>query len=308
MTRVLSLLPSATELLWAIGAGDLQVGRSHECDYPTEVLSLPLVTAPRHQTEMPLTSIEIDEQVRTTLAAGEPLYTIDEDRIRTLNPDVILTQNLCEVCSIDLAAVERLAASMDPSPQVIDLSPALFSDILDDALRVGKAVGRPQAARDAVTRWQARMYAARHHVNAFMTGPEVAFLEWVNPLFVGGHWTPDLIEMAGGTHSLNQKGAQSVVVTPDQLVESQPEYLIICPCGESLEWAKAEAIKELTNQPWWNELPAVRNNKTAIVDGHWMFNIPGPRLVDAFCFLIGWLHNVPEIIPDDFAWEQLPHS
>ncbi|MCC6909792.1 MAG: ABC transporter substrate-binding protein [Phycisphaerales bacterium] len=297
--RIISLLPAATEMLGAIGALDLLVGRSHECDWPPRVRSLPALTSQRLDSSAG--SAEIDRAVREHLASGAGLYVLDEPQLEALEPDVILTQDLCAVCSIDLRSVERLAATLEPRPAIVSLNPASLEDVFDDLLRVGRAVHRERAAERAVVALRERYFAARDHVNAYEPGPSVVFIEWLDPIFVGGHWTPQLIEAAGARHPLNEPGQPSRVASPDELVALEPDVLIIAPCGADLGWTQRE-LATVESQPWWRELPAVRTGRIAIVDGSQMFNRPGPRLVDAFEWLVGWLHGIDRLMPRDFPW------
>ncbi len=301
--RVVSLLPSATELLCAIkGGADLLVGRSHECDYPPALAHLPILTSQRTTAG---TSAAIDEQVRSALAddAGSAaLYSVDEELLKSLQPDVILTQNLCDVCSIDLQTVQRIAADMSPKPEIVSLNPLRMEDIYDDLLRVGEALGLQDGAQRTVVELRERYWTAVDYVNPYESGPEVAFLEWMDPLFCGGHWTPQLIEAAGGSHSLNEAGNSSRQIAPEELLEVMPERLIICPCGFGLDQIRAE-LDVLTQKKWWPLLPAVQDGNVALVDGNQMFNRPGPRLVDAFCWLVAWINDRPEMLPAEFPVE-----
>jgi len=302
--RVVSLLPSATELLCAIGGQEFLVGRSHECDYPPAVTRLPTLTSQKTSGQ---TSNQIDQQVRSALAgehSGASLYHLDEQQLRDLKPDVILTQDLCAVCSIDLNTVRRIATSMDPPPRIVSLNPQSMEDVFDDLLRVGDAVRVYSQAQAVMVDLRAQYWSARDYVNPYIEGPEVAFLEWMDPLFAAGHWTPQLIIDAGGRHSLNAPGQRSRQIAPEDLVQSMPERLIICPCGYDLHHIKTN-LHERTSQRWWRRLPAVQDNHVVLVDGNQMFNRPGPRLVDAFCWLVGWLNNRPEVIPKDFPAEML---
>lgn len=316
--RVVSLLPSATEILAAIGGGHLLVGRSHECDFPHDVVrDIPVLTAAKTSF---VSSSQIDGDVRAKLANHESLYQLDALRLAALRPDVILTQDLCEVCSINLEAVRAVASAMSPAPTIVSLNPNTVEDVLDDHLRVGQAVGLLAGAEATVVRMRERMCTASDYVPHFAAGPTVAFLEWTDPLFVGGHWTPQLIERAGGHHPLNptvpidragaaagpigqtmRTAGKSVRVPPEVLVATRPDVLIVCPCGLTLEQTRQE-VKIASARPWWNELPAVRNGRIALVDGNQMFNRPGPRLVDAFEFLVGLLNDRPNVIPVDFPW------
>jgi iron complex transport system substrate-binding protein len=320
--RIVSLLPSATEVVCAIPDGmEMLVGRSHECDYPAEVKRLPVLTAAR---TCMTTSAEVDAQVRAALGAGQSLYTLDEALLAELRPDVIITQDLCQVCSVDLAAVARAAARMSPKPAVVSLNPTTVEGVFDDVLTVGRALGLEDAAQRTLVQLRERMYSAGEFVNPYADGPSVAFLEWTDPIFVGGHWTPQLIERAGGRHPLNptrpvsesagaaegpigqtQRAAgKSVTVPPEVLSATRPERIVICPCGLDLDQTRRQA-QALLGQRWFADLPAVRAGNVALVDGNQMFNRPGPRLVDAFCWLVGWLNDRPELTPENFPWESL---
>lgn len=299
--RVVSLLPSATELLCAVGGQDLLVGRSHECDWPPSITDRPVLTGQRISASGD--SAEIDQQVRD-LADGSAtsLYTVDAELLSSLEPDLILTQDLCEVCSIDLNTVRGIVAEMPRKPEILSLNPMTLFEVFDDVLRVGTAVGRQPAAERAMVDLRGRYWSAIDYVNPYIPGPEVLFLEWTDPPFVGGHWTPGLIEAAGGTHGLNPDGAKSRQVTPEEIVEHAPQRVIVCPCGFDLDRIEQE-LESLKATDWWNALPAVSDGApghVVAVDGNAMFNRPGPRLVDAFRWLVSWLNERPELHPDDF--------
>ena len=317
--RVVSLLPSATELLFAAGGGDLLVGRSHECDFPHAALAAPVLTSARiahtaaSGAPAGVDEAAIDAAVRASLAAGESLYRVDEHLLRTLAPDVILTQDLCEVCSIDLRSVERIAASLPSRPRIVNLNPTTVWQVLDDLLAVGEAVGRAPAAQAAATGLRDRLWTASEQGTPFTDGPCVLFLEWTDPPFVGGHWTPELITLAGGRHPLNAAGTKSRVATPDELVASAPDLVTVAPCGLPLA-AVRESVRALERQPWWRDLPAVRQaladhpagrpiTTVMLVDGNQMFNRPGPRLVDALEWLAAWIQDRPSIAPAAFPAE-----
>lgn len=327
--RVVSLLPSATEIVCQLLAIDAHnaghtpalVGRSHECDYPPtpelRLKDVPVLTAARtHFTS----ASQVDADVRRALRQGESLYTLDAPLLASLRPDLIITQDLCEVCSIDLATVRQVAAAMPSPPRVLSLNPTTIDGVFDDVLRIGQALGVEAAARDFSTTLRERAFAAEEFVNPFALKPVVGFLEWTDPLFVGGHWTPQLIERAGGQHPLNPSvpvidagagegpagrsqrvAGKSFSITPTTFAAAAPEYLIICPCGLTLEQAWREA-ELLAQHDWFRSLPAVRQQRVAVVDGNQMFNRPGPRLVDALEFLVGWLNQRPDQIPRDFPW------
>lgn len=296
--RVVSLLPSATELLCAVGGQSLLVGRSHECDHPASITHVPVLTG---QLITASSSAAIDQQVREALGdkANASLYTLDADLLQSLRPDVILTQDLCDVCSIDLNTVRQVAATLDPQPAIVSLNPTSIDDVFDDMLRVGEAVGLAEQARHAMIELRERYWVAREYVNAYVPGPEVAVLEWMDPLFVAGHWTPQLVQDAGGVHSLNKPGAKSRQIAPEELLEAAPQRLVICPCGYDLAAIERE-LPALQNQRWWKLIPAVQDGHVALVDGNQMFARPGPRLVDALYWLVGWINDRPELIPPNF--------
>ncbi|MGQ0626810.1 MAG: ABC transporter substrate-binding protein [Phycisphaerales bacterium] len=321
MPRVVSLLPSATESLCSIGGAGLLVGRSHECDYPQGIDHLPVLTRARITATDPA---EIDQAVRSAGAAGGSLYELNLPLLRELRPDVILTQDLCEVCSIDLRTVERVTQELTPRPTVVSLNPHSFEGVLDDLLTVGRAVGLEAKALVCLAQLRERFYTAADFVTHFGLETTVAFLEWTEPIFIGGHWTPQLIERAGGHHPLNPTRAlavagaaagpvgasmatagKSVRVPDDVLAASRPDVIIIAPCGVNLAEVPAHA-ERLTRHAWFRDLPAMRSGRTVLVDGNQMFNRPGPRLVDAYCFLVGLLNDRPEVIPADFPYLPLP--
>lgn len=326
--RVVSLVPSATEILARIGGIGTLVGRSHECDHPPKIAELPVLTAQktRFDPASGAGSAEVDAAVRRSMAGGEPLYTLDTDLLAGLRPDVVLTQDLCEVCSIDLDSVRGVLAGLESrtghASRVLALAPETIEGVLDDHLAVGRAVGLETEASRAVFELRGRLHAAEAYVNPYTEGPVVGFLEWADPLFIAGHWTVQLIERAGGRHPLNETvprpgagaaagmqagervAGKSIRVPAAVFAASGPEFLIISPCGLTLDQAVAEA-RRLAREPWWGGLPAVRAGRVAVVDGNQMFSRPGPRLIDAFEWLVGWLNERPEIIPGDFPWVQL---
>eukprot|EP00878_Enallax_costatus_P037128 GHUV01041922.1.p1 GENE.GHUV01041922.1~~GHUV01041922.1.p1 ORF type:complete len:353 (+),score=119.72 GHUV01041922.1:1682-2740(+) len=260
----------------------------------------------------------MNDAVTATLQTGEGLYYINEELIKLLQPDVIITQSLCNVCSVDLRLVQQLVNDMQQAspaavaPRVVSLNPFTLEDVLQDAMIVGRELGLEQQAANAVAALQQRVAAAKAFVaqQPPLQHNVVAFLEWFEPMFPGGHWTPQLIHMAGGTHPLNpprgegQGAGPSLAVWNKDLVALDPDWIIICPCGLDM----AETIRELpplTSSGFWPELKAVREGRVVLVDGNQMFNRPGPRLVDGLEFLIGLLHNRHDMIPRTFPWRFL---
>lgn len=321
--RIVSLLPSATEIVALLGAADQLVGRSHECDFPAGLDHVPTLTAQRTSAQTPAA---IDAEVRSSLEAGESLYTLDVDALADLRPDVIVTQDLCDVCSIDLntvkAAADTIAKQIGTRPEIISLNPETVEDIIDDVLKVGRAIGREREAFDAVVDLRGRLHTAQEYVNPYEEGPVVGFMEWTDPVFIAGHWNVQLIERAGGRHPLNETVAKpgtgmavgpqqaervagkSIRVPTDAFAATRPEVLVIAPCGFDLAQTRA-AVDELRGQDWFESLPAVQNGRVALVDGNRHFNRPGPRLAEAFAFLVGFIQQRRELIPDGFAWERV---
>ena len=313
--RVVSLLPSGTDILSLLGATGLLVGRSHECDAPGTA-GVPVLTGQRIKATTPR---EIDQEVREQLAGAGSLYTLDEAALGGLAPDVIITQSLCDVCSIDLRTVERVARGLPHVPVVVDLSPTTVEGILDDVLRVGEAIGLGEVAQREVVGLRERLFSVGEFVNPFDDGAVVAFLEWTEPLFCAGHWNVQLIERAGGRHPFNptvptptsgaaagpqhaeRRAGKSVVVPVEVLVAARPEALVIAPCGVGLAGG-LEMTRALSRQPWFAGLPAVKRGKVAVVDGNLYFSRPSQRVVEAFEWLVGWMQEREELIPPGFAW------
>jgi len=325
--RVVSLLPSATEILCHVGGAGLLVGRSHECDWPQGLQDLPVLTGARIAPPAhPGDSAAIDSRVREAREQGQSLYTLDTQMLERLEPDLILAQDLCDVCSIDPATVRAAANAIGRrtgrTPEVIQLNPQSVEQVWDDCLTVGAAVGLQRRAGEAVAALRERFYAAADAVPAFGPAPVVGFLEWTDPPFVAGHWNVQLIERAGGRHPLNETVAQgdagaaegamhsqrragpSIAVPAEVLAAVAPEHLVIAPCGLTLDQTRAVAA-ELAAKPWFAGLPAARAGRVALVDGNQMFNRPGPRLVDAFQWLVAWLHDRPHDIPAGFPWQPM---
>lgn len=264
----------------------------------------------------------IDRQVSGALSSGDSLYRLDEKRLHALAPDLILTQDLCEVCSIDLRSVERVAASIAPRPEIVSLNPESFENVLDDLMIIGRAAELEHEAQSALVALRERFFRAADFVNPYAEKPRVLFLEWCDPPYVGGHWTPQLIERAGATHPLNptrpmenagagaggqmahRLAGKSIRVDPSSITDVDPDEVIVCPCGVRLEDVPAH-LASIEDEPWWRGLRAVKEGRVALVDGNQMFNRPGPRLVDAYQWLVGWLNDRPEAIPQNFPWARL---
>ncbi len=298
--RIVSLLPSATEIVAALGLADAIVGRSHECDFPREIQNRPVCTEAQLNSEKP--SGKIDADVRDLVQRALSIYKIKIDVLEDLKPTHIVTQDQCDVCAVNFAEVEKATAELTNSnPQVVSLQPNVLSDVWADIERVGMTLGvEPQPL---LTQLHSRVETCREKVQGLSKRPTVVALEWTDPLMSSGNWIPELVELAGGLPLLGVAGQHSPYVEWDTLLNADPEVIIIMPCGFDLERTRKETYL-LKQHPKWSSLQAVRTGKVFITDGNAYFNRPGPRLVDS-------LEILAEILqPDHFdfgyrgtAWE-----
>jgi len=267
--RIVSFLPAATEIAHALGAGDNLVGRSHECDFPADVRRLPIVSRPALSLDG-LTQSAIDDAVTARMRTGESLYVVDERLLNDLAPDVVLTQDLCQVCAPSGNELTRALASMPSRPSVVYLTPRTLAEIDENILAVGDAIGRASEARALVDRIRARLDRLRDDGRRVDRPPRVSFLEWTDPLFCAGHWVPEMIEIAGGVDRLGRPGGDSVRISWDDVREWAPEIVIVAPCGFGLEEAERLA----------RDLPPIPGARVVPVDANAYFARPGPRYVD----------------------------
>ncbi|HEY8368287.1 MAG TPA: cobalamin-binding protein [Thermodesulfobacteriota bacterium] len=289
--RIVSLLPSATEILFLLGLGDQVVGVSHECDYPAEAASRPALVRPAVDPTLP--SAELDRQVSARLATGQGLYVLDEARLADLAPDLVVTQALCDVCAVRHDEVLEASARLPSRPTVVSLLPSNLADVMGDIRRVAEATGRVQAAERVVAGLEARIDAVRQRV-AGADRPVTAAIEWLDPIMIGGHWVPEQVAIAGGTDPLGRVGAPSAKVEWQAVVDARPEVLVLMPCGFDRERTTREAAA-ISSRPGFADLPAVRAGRVFAVNGHAYFNRPGPRLIDGIELLAHLLH--PERVP-----------
>jgi len=269
VTRIVSFLPAGSEIVHALGAGAELVGRSHECDYPASVQALPVVSKPSLDLDG-LNQAEIDAAVSGRLASGESLYVVDELLLRDLGPDVILTQDLCQVCAPSGNELTRALKSLPSNPTVIYLTPRTLAEIDDNVIAVGEAIGRGDQANALVARNHERVERVRASTRTLTRRPRVTFLEWTDPLFCAGHWVPEMIEIAGGDDRLGRPGADSVRISWDDVHAQSPEIVIVAPCGYHL--AQAERMAR--------DLPPIPGARVYPVDANAFFARPGPRYVD----------------------------
>ena len=284
--KIVSLLPSATEIVDCLGLTHALVGRSHECDYPPSVKDLPVCTAARLNSDN--TSEEIDKDVKTLLQQALSIYQIKTEVLEQLQPTHIVTQDQCDVCAVNLPEVEKAIASLINShPQVISLQPNLLQEVWADIQQVAETLG--VESKPVLDKLQERLNGITLKVKDINQKPTVVALEWTEPLMGGGNWIPELIEMAGGQPLLGVKGEHSPYLSWENLTEADPDVIVIMPCGFDLERTEQES-QVLTQHPNWKSLTAVTNNQVFIVDGNAYFNRPGPRLVDSAEILAEILH------------------
>ena len=279
LPRIVSLLPSATEIAVAVGLGEGLVGRSHECDFPPFVEALPVCTATK--LDKGLTSLQIDDRVQEIVRQGQSVYEVDAPLLRSLRPDVILTQSHCAVCAVTPHDLEEaLSDWVGTAPVLLSLAPDDLSDVWGDFRQVGEAVGAVDAAEAAVGRLQGRMQRLQAQGKARGYQPTVAAIEWIDPLMAAGNWVPELIQIAGGLPLFATPGQHSPWLEWDALVAADPDIIVMMPCGYQIPQALAD-LAPLTDRPGWRDLSAVRHDLVFVADGHHYFNRPGPRLVES---------------------------
>ncbi len=275
--RVVSLLPSATEIVFAIGAGDQLVGVTHECDFPAAARTLPALTSSLLPADA-MAPAEIDRHVRANVHAGSSLYALDERRLAALEPDLILTQELCAVCAVSYEIVAQAAKRLRGDPRVVSLEPSSLDDVYANIAWIGELVGAQAGARALLETLRAREAALRSRHSGGKR-PRTLVLEWTDPPMSGGHWTPGLVELAGGEPILANPGANSQTLSWDAIADADPDVVIVVPCGYGLARA-TEAERAIEHQAW-EALRAVRSGKVYVMDGNAYVNRPGPRLIDS---------------------------
>ena len=277
--RICSLLPSATEIVYALGLGDQLVGVSHTCDYPSDARSKPVVSRSPRQISH-LSSAEVDALIQQARAQDNPLYWIDGDLLRDLRPDLIITQEICQVCAIGSGSVFETAAKvLDYKPAILSIRPAQLEDIFGDIMAIGRAAQEPQGAESLVTELRQRVNRVKAGVADVGLRPKAHCLGWLDPFRNTGDWSPELVEIAGGQDGLATKGGHSRVVQWQEVLAYQPEYLMVMPCAFDLHRSAQEAGERLPAQSGWLALEAVQRDQVFIFDGR----VPsrhGPRVVD----------------------------
>jgi iron complex transport system substrate-binding protein len=290
--RIVSLLPSATEIICRLGLGDQLVGVTHECDEPPWVRHLPRVT--RSLIPADTSSRQIDEMVREKLRTQRALYTLDWPVLESLRPELLVTQALCDVCAVAEAEVRAAACSLPGQPQVVNLEPQSLEDVFATFHQVAAAAQVPERAAVVVGELRQRVQTVARRSAQLTYRPRVVLLEWIDPPFCCGHWTPELIRLAGGREMIGREGHPSRTLRWEEVVAAEPEVLVIACCGFDIARAQKD-LPILQAYPGYEQLPAVRNNRVYWIDGNAYFSRPGPRLVDSLEWLAHLLH--PDIHP-----------
>ncbi|HVA94746.1 MAG TPA: cobalamin-binding protein [Candidatus Dormibacteraeota bacterium] len=284
--KICSLLPSATEILFALKLGEDVAGVSHECDFPPEAQSKPVLI--RSRISLAGDAAAIDRQVREYLARGESLYSVDIEALAAIEPDLIVTQDLCHVCAATPDDLGAALAYLPRRPRIVTLNPHSLADVCADIRVVGEATGRSAQADAVVAAFEKSVEQVERSV-AGLPQPRVLCLEWLDPPYVAGHWVPEMVARASGIDALGQPGKPSFRVEWEAIVAAQPDVIVIMPCGYSLENAEAE-FRNLPLPEGWRNLPAVRNDRVFVVEASGYFSRPGPRLAEGMAILAGAIH------------------
>ena len=288
MLRIVSLIASASEILSTLDLTSNQVGRSHECDFPPEILALPVCTSPAFPTGG--SSAEIDQQVKQRIAGALSVYEVSRETLGVLQPTHVITQTQCRVCAVSLEDVERaLTGWVASRPKLIALEPNALADIWSDIQRVAVSCGVPERGEKAVAALQSQMRLISERAQATSRRPRVACIEWHEPLMAAGNWVPELVEMAGAVNLFGRAGAHSPWMTWPELIEADPDVIVSMPCGFDLARTSAE-MYWLDRRPEWPKLRAVKTRQVYLADGNQYFNRPGPRIVESLRILAEILH------------------
>jgi iron complex transport system substrate-binding protein len=293
--RIVSFLPSATEMACALGLADQLVGITHECDYPPEISQKPIVVRNALPIER-MSQHEIDVAVAARLRDGNSLYEVDEKLLESLAPDLILTQDLCQVCAPSGNEISTALRLLAHKPEILWLTPNCIEEIFSNVQQLGNATGRTIQADELISAARVRLDQIVSRAAAVARRPRVFCVEWFDPIYGSGHWVPEMVRLAGGVDDLSAERQDSVRLTWETVVEYQPEVLILTPCGFNLAQA-VEQAKLLTNYPGWGDLPAVRNGRVYAVDANSYFARPGLRVIDGVELLAHLFH------PELFIWQ-----
>jgi iron complex transport system substrate-binding protein len=293
--RIVSFLPSATEMVCALGLGERLLGITHECDFPPEIKGKPIVV----RNALPIESMslpEIDSAVTKRLRSGLSLYRVDEALMREILPDLVLTQDLCQVCAPSGNEVSHLLDLLPIKPQILWLTPRSLDQIFGNLRDLAKATGCLPKAEALIAAGRARLERVAAITRAMSSRPRVFCMEWIDPVYCCGHWVPEMVQIAGGIDSLGREGTDSVRIRWHDVLEWKPEIVVVMPCGFGLEKAVVQA-RQISNYPGWVDLPAVRENRVYAVNASSYFARPGPRVVEGTELLAHLFH------PELFEWK-----
>ena len=298
--RIVSFLPSATEMVYALGLGGQLAGVTHECDYPPEAKTKPIVVRSILPVET-MSQREIDVAVAERLRNGLSLYAVDEAMMQDIAPDLILTQSLCEVCAPSGNEVTELLKTLSPKPEILWLTPKSLDQIFANVRELGAATGRLREAENLIAAGKERLDEIAARSATLAKRPRVFCMEWMDPVYCCGHWVPEMVRIAGGIDELGREGTDSVRIAWDDVLRWEPDIIIVMPCGFHMDKAFAEA-QRLFSYPHWSDLPAVRQGRVYAVDANSYFARPGPRVVEGTELLAHLIH------PEIFGWNGSPHA
>lgn len=293
--KIVSLLPSSTEIVYALGLGEQLVAVTHECDYPPEAQYKPIITSSVIEHEEG-TSMKIHDEITALVKDKKSIYHLNEDLLRKLNPDLILTQELCDVCAVSYNIVVKAARVLEGEIEIISLEPNFFDDILSNIRLVGEKTGREKRANELFAEYKERINYIVTKISQITGRPNVYCMEWLDPPFAAGHWIPEMVAMAGGKEVMGLFGEESEQIEWENVLRASPDIIILMPCGFNLQRTIAE-LKQLQNYPDWSTLPAVQNDQVYAVDGSSFFNRPGPRIIDGLEIMAQIIH------PDFFTYQ-----
>ncbi len=297
--RIVSLLPSATEMLYLLGLDNMLHGVSYECDYPVEARSKAIVVKPRINTEGK-TQGEIDSEVSSFMREGKQLYMVDMEAIRSIKPDIVITQDLCDVCAISMKDVVKATEDLSKECEVISMQPKSIGEMLDDIIRIGKACRVERKAEEEVAKLRGRIEAVKRRAKEAGKIPRVLCAEWYDPIYASGHWIPEMVRIAGGIDGLGCEGGYSRVIEWKKIVEYSPEVMVMMPCGFDVGRAIAD-MWMITRNEGWNGLDAVRDGRVYAANGSWYYSRHGPRLIDGLEYLAKMIH--PEVFGSELPEE-----
>lgn len=302
--NIISLLPNATEIVCKLGMGNHLAGRSHECDFPESVCSLPALTEAKVKPEG--TSREIDDRITELLQNGLSVYKVNAELLEKLKPDIVITQTQCEVCAASESEVkEALSQLKDSKPELVSLEPTNLNGIFNDILTISMALDVHEEGTKLVNKLKDRMHKIRDVTQKLPLQSKVALIEWMDPIMTAGNWMPELTHMAGGRTIASKDGQPSHFIDWEELVDEDPDVIVLMPCGFDMQHTENE-LPTLMERPGWKDLKAVRNKRVFITDGHQYFNRPGPRIVESLQILAEILH--PEVFQYGFegkGWKRV---